>query len=109
MSLIKFVFVLISSSVLVSANGGQGAYYYNVQHIEKCKVESPVSLPTDWITMAHSCTNLMMQQVQKELNASLTYLEVRASKTYHRDLDSAAITNILTNGPIKLFFRPKDS
>lgn len=78
MSLIKFVFVLISSSVLVSANGGQGAYYYNVQHIEKCKVESPVSLPTDWITMVHSCTNLMMQQVQKELNASLTYLAMGA-------------------------------
>ncbi|KAL1460742.1 hypothetical protein WDU94_012694 [Cyamophila willieti] len=77
MTLIKFVF-LLAASVFVSSTLVEGGYYYKTELLNTCKVDLPISVPTDWITMVHSCSNLMMQQVQKELNASLTYLAMGA-------------------------------
>lgn len=78
MNLIKSVFVIVSS-VLVLSSYVEGENLYQTLALgPTCKVEYPTSMPTDWITMVHSCTALMMKQVQTELRASLTYLSMGA-------------------------------
>lgn len=74
LSVVFFVSVCFSSSLASKDE----KTYYEVQKLDYCKIDSPPSMPEDWITMAHSCSHLMMKQVKEELRASLTYLAMGA-------------------------------